>query len=340
MVDIFRPDENLAPEMRYHHFMLSTLTRAARLSALVFVLVLPGAVFGCSSNGSSSASNPPAKVDTEGQAFARGVLGTAPQGTLPADATIEAQRYDAFIGHVLTAIEAKYPGGLDQRLAELQTGKVDAMIAAHSWMDGAVAELSDSAQVRDALGRDPLFSGVNIQAHSGLSPLNTGGSGSGSGSTPNVGKGADGKYGDGRTGMSGAMKDLGDLTTDAGSRGDTKKMVDDGKLTPDPDSRLGAYAATKGYPAGTVGNAVHNAIGTIYGTLGNYGEEKIGRVFNSPEAKALYNEPVGSDAGRQMAAIEQQYWANVKTEDPSSPGGNLGAAFSPGVRDWLQRHIF
>ncbi len=326
--------------MRYDDLMLSTLARAARISALSLVVLLPGGAIGCGSNGSASAANAPAKADTQGQAFARGVLGTAPQGTLPGDATIEAKRFDAFIGHLLTAIEDKYPGGLDQRLAELQTGKVDAMIAAHSWMDGAVAELSDSQQVRDALSRDPLFSGVNIQAHGGLSLLNTGGSGSGSGSTPNVGKGADGKYGDGRTGMMGAMKDLGDLTTGAGSRGDIKQSVDDGKLTPDPESRLGAYAATKGYPAGTVGNAVHNAIGTIYSTLGNYGEEKIGRVFNSPEAKALYDQPVDSDAGRQMAAIEQQYWANVKSEDGASPGGNLGAAFSPGVRDWLQRHIF
>ena len=75
-------------------------------------------------------------------------------------------------------------------------------------------------------------------------------------------------------------------------------------------------------------------------SLANYGQENIGRVFNSPEARALYNQPDASCAGRQMALLEYQYWQDVRAEDPLSPGGNLGSAFNPGVRDLLQRHVF
>jgi len=91
---------------------------------------------------------------------------------------------------------------------------------------------------------------------------------------------------------------------------------------------------------GTVGNSVHNAIGTIYITFANYGQERIGRVFNSPEARALYDQPVASCAGYQMAALEYQYWQDVRAEDAVSPGGNMGSAFNPVARDLLQRHVF
>ncbi|MGX7828830.1 hypothetical protein ACTG9Q_27445 [Actinokineospora sp. 24-640] len=74
--------------------------------------------------------------------------------------------------------------------------------------------------------------------------------------------------------------------------------------------------------------------------FGNYGQEKIGRVFNSPEAKALYNLPVDSWAGRRMAQLEYQYWHNVHVEDPWSPGGQLGASFDTDRRDFLQRKVF
>ena len=64
--------------------------------------------------------------------------------------------------------------------------------------------------------------------------------------------------------------------------------IDHNNLQVDLDSRLGAYFATKGYEEGTVGNAVHRAIGTIIIIFGTFGEEKIGTVFNSAEAKKLY----------------------------------------------------
>src|SRR5207253_1978977 len=116
--------------------------------------------------------------------------------------------------------------------------------------------------------------------------------------------------------------------------------VDRGKLSPDPMSRLGAYAANRGYAKGTVGHAVHDAIGTIYATFGTYGEENIGVIFNSPQAKALFADPVTSPSSRRIAEIEYAYWQRVLREDPTSGGGRLGSAFPPMVRDFLQRDVF
>jgi hypothetical protein len=121
---------------------------------------------------------------------------------------------------------------------------------------------------------------------------------------------------------------------------DTLTQVNAGTLRPDPNSRLGAYAATAGYAAGTVGEAVHNAIGTIYVGLGTGGEEQIGTVFNSAEARALYAKPLTPETSRQIAGIEHAYWERVRAENPLSLGGNLGSFFDVGTRDFLQRHLF
>jgi RHS repeat-associated protein len=157
---------------------------------------------------------------------------------------------------------------------------------------------------------------------------------------PDLGR-VNGRYGDNRTGWLGRIQDIPDLvdTTDLNLLR-TLNRVDRGLLVPHPESRLGAYAATRGYAKGTVGHAVHAGIATVYLVFGNYGQEKIGRVFNSPEAKALYNLPVDSWAGRRMAQLEYQYWHNVHVEDPWSPGGELGASFDTNARDFLQRKVF
>ena len=145
---------------------------------------------------------------------------------------------------------------------------------------------------------------------------------------------------DGLTGTSGAWADANQVQPGLLTRLDNMRQIDAGTMTPDPNSRLGAYAATSGYPAGTVGNSVHNAIGTIYGGMANYGEENIGKVFNSPEAKSMYNDPVDSQSSKCMASVEHAYWEQVKAEDPWSAGGQLGSAFGPTSRDWLQRNVF
>jgi hypothetical protein len=116
--------------------------------------------------------------------------------------------------------------------------------------------------------------------------------------------------------------------------------IERGTLTPDPASRLGAYAATVGYPPGSTGNAVHRAIGTIYGTLGTLGEEQIGTVFNSPQARELFDKPLTEQTSRQIAEIEYGYWTRVREANGFSVGGNLGSAVNPTVRDFLQRELF
>jgi hypothetical protein len=123
-------------------------------------------------------------------------------------------------------------------------------------------------------------------------------------------------------------------------RNEDLSRVDGGTLVPDPKSRLGAYAATRGYPPGTVGDAVHNAIGFIYDVFGTYGEEQIGIVFNAPQAQGLYKDPVDSPSGYKMAQIEYAYWRRARHEDSTSGGGLLGSAFPTTVRDYLQRHYF
>lgn len=135
------------------------------------------------------------------------------------------------------------------------------------------------------------------------------------------------------------LQKLEDTLTGTGPISDLR-AIDEGRLKPDPDSRLGAYDATKGYKEGTVGHSVHNAIGTIYAALGTTGEEKIGTVFNSPEAKKLYDQPVNSDASKKIAQMEYDYWAKTRKDNPWSVGGFLGTQFGPGTRDWLQKNIF
>jgi hypothetical protein len=106
----------------------------------------------------------------------------------------------------------------------------------------------------------------------------------------------------------------------------------------DPNSRLGAYQATGGFREGTVGHAAHNAIGQIYEMAGTIGEDQIGAVFNSPEARALYNESVDSPASRQLAQMEFDYWSQQR--EAGTLGGHMGAAVPPATRDWLQQQTF
>lgn len=138
----------------------------------------------------------------------------------------------------------------------------------------------------------------------------------------------------------GSLREQGGQAVHIFHRSEDLSKVDGGTLIPDPRSRLGAYAATRGYPPGTVGDAVHNAIGFIYEVFGTYGEEQIGIVFNAPQAQVLYKDPVDSPSGHKMAQIEYAYWRRVLHEDVTSGGGLLGSAFPTTVRDFLQRYYF
>lgn len=315
-------------------------------------LVLPvtamGIAVGCGAKNDEPAPFAGAGVESPespetalGRAAARGILGVAPASATP-DATPatedqkkSAARYEAVVTHLLALLESREPGALARYSIEMKSRDEKRVIPAYVAMRGKLERLAEDPQLLEMIRKDPLFAGA-------LKPQTTSILGRveirdvPASSIPNLGLGADGFYGDGKTGALQAAADTAGLAALSPSLA----QIDRGEVVPDPDSRLGAYAATRGYPPGSVGHAVHNAIGTIYVLLGTYGEEKIGRVFNSPEARALYNQPVESQAGALMAAIEQRYWANVAKEDSWSPGGQLGAAFSPGVRDFLQRNIF
>lgn len=160
------------------------------------------------------------------------------------------------------------------------------------------------------------------------------------GTTSGVGN-VNGRFGDDRTGPIGAALDVTDLlmSPSLSSRTATLLLVESGAIKPDQESRLGAFAGTHGYPAGTVGNAVHLGIAAIYLALGDAGQENIGRVFNSPEARALYGQPIDSDANLEMARIEYGYWSNVLREDSWSPGAHLATQMSPEVRALAQKLI-
>lgn len=330
--------------------------RFARLALVLVPLALVSAAMGCASSNtdgpqplvsgsveltppsneeaaraSAQPGSPEAVQAVSGKTLVRGLMGLA---ATPSSDPSRA-RAEAMATHVIAVLERAEPGSLDRFSNEMRSKDDKRILTAFVSMRARLTAVTDSPELVAELESDPLFAGQLIPASTSsfgghvvvLAP--------GDG-IPDLGRGTDGRFGDSNTGTWGAIKDSAGLLAIPGSLRD----VDNGTFVPDPESRLGAYAATRGYPPGSVGEAVHNAIGTIYVLLGTYGEEKIGRVFNSPEARALYNQPVESPAGAQMAAIEQRYWSNVAKEDPSSPGGQLGAAFSPTVRDALQRRVF
>jgi hypothetical protein len=296
--------------------------------------------------GACSADDTDAGAD-RGRRVATAVMGINPDA--PLSANVRMARYQTVASYIVAEIDRHEPDYFGSLGREIDSKDADRMQRALVVLDAKLTDTAASRVLTARISQDPLFTDgsgtVRVKSEGAGGGGGGGGSTGGSGQTPDVGKGADGKYGDDRTGPMGAAKDLSDLNTalgplSRGGREQTLADIDAGKTTPNPDSRLGAYDATKGYPPGSVGDSVHNAIGEIYKDLGDYGQENIGRVFNSDEAKALYGDPVDSDSGRKMAEIEHQYWQNVKSEDPWSMGGQLGSAFNPAARDWLQRNWF
>ena len=273
-------------------------------------------------------------------------------GVLPEDAhgTAEQRAYAAMVDEVIAEIERRQPGELARIHGDLVSRDPDRAIAAKRRLDETItaavgspalaSRIDTSVRPRDLVqegqplvdaGQELVDGGVQLICAPPRGPDDQ---------LIRLGQ-VNGRFGDDRTGFTGRVADIPDLvdTTDL-LLWRTLERIDNGELTPEPETRLGAYAATRGYAPGTVGASVHRAIGTIYLTFGNYGQENIGRVFNSPEARALYDQPVTSCAGQQMAELEYQYWRDVAAEDSWSPGGELGSMFNPTVRDFLQRHVF
>jgi hypothetical protein len=313
------------------------------IAALVATLRFSG---GCASETTASDAPSAEVLQSSGNKIAYGLLGTP--GTIQATDPMDVQQRYAVARHIVAIVEQRQPGGIARMSADVQSGEATRVLKGMTWLGAILDETAGGNELVARVAADPLFAGLKVQSLTEAEQSTLGLAGGGT-STGGLGADKNGRYSDSRSGVKGAAEDLKDLpkppwtpagAIDAAQRVGTLGDVDAKRITPDPESRLGAYAATTGYPAGTVGNAVHNAIGTIYTTLGNYGQESIGRVFNSPEAQALYNQPVDSPAGRQMADLEHQYWENVRREDPLSAGGQLGSMASPAARDFLQRRVF
>lgn len=123
-----------------------------------------------------------------------------------------------------------------------------------------------------------------------------------------------------------------------GRRAANLAMVESGAVTPDRSSRLGAFRATAGNERGTTGRAAHNAIGGIYLALGTFGQDQIGNVFNSSQARELFDQPLSNGSSRRLATVEHGYWDRQRRESGTS-GGYMGSAFSPAARDTIQQFM-
>jgi hypothetical protein len=250
---------------------------------------------------------------------------------------------DTIVNHIITIAETKEPGSMAEFGAALQADSLDKRLEAWENMRDRIEEITEGPELAMALMQEPLFVSqmqpINILENLGVNVrgirINKGAC---SGPIPDVGE-VDGSYGGKGKGIMGVIEGAYQLTEESKEDNAAMLAIIESGLggAPDPDSRLGAYYATRNYGPNTVGRAVHRAIGAIYLALGPTGEEKIGRVFNSEAAKALYEHPVTSSSNLCMAEIEHQYWANVKTENPYSFGGTLGRAFSPRVRACIQK---
>ena len=264
------------------------------------------------------------------------------QALATATVTLRGNAFGQIGQSLVTAAEATARTGR----ATLQS-EMDELTAATAKMRATVAEY-DQRESDNATRLATLAGGLGqeIPAPRGMtgpastSDLTTTAAQSPVGTTSGVGN-VNGRFGDDRTGPIGAALDVTDLLMSPSlpSRTATLLLVESGAIKPDQESRLGAFAGTHGYPEGTVGNAVHLGIAAIYLALGDAGQENIGRVFNSPEAKALYSQPIDSPANLEMARLEYGYWSNVLKEDSWSPGAHLATQMSPEVRALAQKLI-
>lgn len=312
------------------------------LSALALLSTCAAFVPGCAGDDEERKDD----TNLSGEDIARGMLGVErEQRGAEADAAND----------VVRAIDQRFPGRLEDIRRGMYSRDAAGVLQAKKLLDEALEATAGSETYP---GEDePTFDDEQNEPEADLPPggdvvpLDNGGSlveGQASltcqplrapdGRLIRVGS-RNGTFGDGYTGLSGAGADV--FSLGGGVPALARLLaVEQGAFRPDWESRLGAYAATRGYGPGTVGRAVHAAIAHIYLTLGTYGEEKIGRVFNSRYARPLFSQPVASCASFQIAALEFLYWRAVRDEDPLSAGGQLGSFFTPRTRDLLQRRIY
>lgn len=312
------------------------------LSAIALLSSCAAFVPGCDGDDEERKDDP----NLTGEDLARGMLGV--------ERDQKGAEADAANG-VVRAINERYPGRLEDIRRGMYSGDAESVLRAKRLLDEALEATAGSEtypaedeatfdaeqnepEAERPRGGDvvPLGNGgslVEAQASLTCQPLRAP-----DGRLIRVGM-RNGRFGDGSSGLTGAGADV--FSLGGGVPALARLLaVERGEYRPDWESRLGAFAATRGYEPGTVGRAVHAAIGHIYLTVGTYGEEKIGRVFNSSYARPLFSQPVASCASFQIAALEFLYWRAVRDEDPLSAGGQLGSFFTPRTRDLLQRRLY
>jgi hypothetical protein len=260
--------------------------------------------------------------------------------------------YDAVVDHIINIAEIQEPGSIAQFGAALQAGSIEQSIDAWVNMRDRLEMIAQSPELRTALLLDPAFAGqlqpkTAEDRHSNIRAVKVSKNPCFP-EIPNIGR-VNGLYGDGiptamdvkDAALAGAMIVGGKVAVASllASRGNTLRRVEKGQLTVDPESRLGAYYATRGQDICTVGHSVHVLIGGIYMVFGTAGEEKIGRVFNDKTVQSLFKDPVSSTSSECVGHIEYRYWENVEKEDKGSFGGLLGARAEPHIRDSLQKFV-
>ncbi|MEA5621320.1 calcium-binding protein, partial [Cronbergia sp. UHCC 0137] len=119
--------------------------------------------------------------------------------------------------------------------------------------------------------------------------------------------------------------------------------------------RYAALKATEKFPEGTIGYGVHQGIRALYyglllpydigvGGFRNRYSARIGELFLKPEVQALMAKPISnSEANRQVAQMEFEYWTSVKN-DPNSSfddrwGAEMALRYSIDVRAEIQKNF-
>lgn len=83
-----------------------------------------------------------------------------------------------------------------------------------------------------------------------------------------------------------------------------------------------AVEATKNFPVGTVGHAVHRAVEPAYHAFGNFWSGDIGHHYSTAETQHLLAQPATAENIRNFARRETEWW-----KEQSGGAGLVGGSF-------------
>lgn len=107
----------------------------------------------------------------------------------------------------------------------------------------------------------------------------------------------------------------------------------------DQYGRLGAMLAAKDFKHDQVGYGVYPSIRLIHLLFGNFGQQHIGRIFNSPEAQAIMKKPRTTENHLELGKMEYDYWISQLGKGDTFPDElmiKFGAAVNPEWRAFIQ----